>query len=213
MNVLSVNVGIPTTITWGNRTFETGIYKHPTTDRLSVTNLNLSGDAQADLTVHGGLDKAVYAYDTAHYSFWQQHLPSRTDWSPGLFGENLTTAGLLDDEVRIGDVFRIGTVLLRAVQPRFPCFKLNARFDDRLMAKRFSDAGRCGIYFRVVEEGHIQAGDAIERIEEAAEGVTIRDVAIWYFGQTTDADALERLYALPHLPNRLKNSFRRKRLG
>lgn len=213
MNVLSVNVGTPTTITWGNRTFETSIYKHPTTDRLPVTTLNLTGDAQADLSVHGGLDKAVYAYDADHYAFWQQQVSTRTDWSPGLFGENLTTTGLLDDDVRIGDVFQIGTVTLRAVQPRLPCFKLNARFDDRLMAKKFSDAVRCGIYFRVVEEGHVQAGDAIERVEQAPDAITIRDVADWYLNNTADADALKRLYALPHLPNRLKNSFRRKRLG
>lgn len=213
MNVLSVNVGTPKTITWGNRTFETSIYKYPTTDRIPVTTLNLTGDTQADLTVHGGLDKAVYAYDAAHYAFWQQQLPTRTDWSPGLFGENLTTTGLVDENVRIGDVFRMGTVLLRAVQPRLPCFKLNARFDDRLMAKRFSDAVRCGIYFRVVQEGHVQVGDAIERVEEAADAVTIRDVADWYLNKTADADALKRLYDLPHLPNRLKNLFRRKRLG
>ena len=209
MNVLSVNVGTPTTITWGGRTFETSIYKYPINDRLSVTTLNLTGDAQADLTVHGGLDKAVYAYDAIHYTFWQQQLPVRTDWSPGLFGENLTTTGLRDDEVRIGDVFRIGTVLLRSVQPRFPCFKLNARFDDRLMAKKFSDAVRCGIYFRVVEEGHIRVGDTIELVEEAAEGVTIRDVAAWYFGKTTDPDALQQLTELRYLPKRLKNQFKR----
>ena len=118
----------------------------------------------------------------------------------------------MDDAVRIGDVFRIGTVRLRAVQPRLPCFKLNARFDDRHMVKRFSNAVRCGIYFRVLEEGHVQAGDGIEQIEQAPDAITIRDVADWYLNRTADADALRRLYALPHLPNRLKNSFRRKRL-
>lgn len=213
MTLLSVNVGTPKTITWGGRTFETSIYKYPTTDRLFVTTLNLTGDAQADLSVHGGPDKAVYAYDADHYTFWQQRLTQRTDWSPGLFGENLTTTGLLDEDVRIGDVFRIGTVVLRAVQPRLPCFKLNARFDDRLMAKKFGDAVRCGIYFRVVEEGHVQAGDTIERVEEAPGDITIRDVADWYLNKTADADAMKRLYALPHLPNRLKNLFRRKGLS
>ncbi len=209
MHVSSVNVGTPATITWGGRTFQTSIYKYPTTDQLPVTTLNLAGDEQADLTVHGGLDKAVYAYDAAHYDYWQEQLPTRTDWAPGLFGENLTTVGLLDDEVRIGDVFQIGTVQLRAVQPRFPCFKLNARFDDRLMAKKFSDAVRCGIYFRVVQEGHIQVGDSIKLIDEAPDAVTIRDVANWYFGKTTDANALQRLLALPHLPKGLKSQFRR----
>lgn len=209
MTVLSVNIGTPTTITWGGRTFSTGIFKHPTTDRLSVSALNLLGDAQADLTVHGGPDKAVYAYDADHYAYWRQHLPTRTDWPYGLFGENLTTTGLLDDEVRIGDVFQIGTVKLWAVQPRFPCYKLNARFDDRLMTKRFSDAGRCGIYFRVVDEGHVQAGDGIQLVDEAPDAVTIRDIADWYLGKPTNADALRRLLALPHLPQGLKKQFKR----
>lgn len=212
MHIVSVNVGQPATVTWGGREFETSIYKHPTPNRLAVTKRNVAGDAQADRKVHGGPDKAVYAYDWAHYAFWQKQLPARTDWPNGLFGENLTTEGLPDDTVRIGDVLRIGTVLLRAVQPRLPCFKLNARFDDPLMAKRFSDAVRCGIYFRVLEEGHVRAGDAIEPIEQAPDAVTIRDVADWYLNRTADADALRRLYALPHLPNRLKFSFRRKGL-
>lgn len=209
MHIVSVNVGLPLTVNWGGRTFQTSIYKYPTASRLPVTTLNLAGDAQADLTVHGGLDKAVYAYDSAHYAYWQQQLPTRTDWPYGLFGENLTTVGLLDDEVRIGDVFQIGTARLRAVQPRFPCFKLNARFDDRLMTKRFGDAGRCGIYFQIVEEGDLQVGDTIERIDQAPEGVTIRDVADWYLGKTGDADVLHRILNLPYLPNRLKSQFRR----
>lgn len=213
MYTVSVNVGQPTTVTWGGREFETSIFKQPTPNRLAVTKLNVAGDAQADRSVHGGPDKAVYAYDVAHYAFWREQLPSRADWGYGLFGENLTTEGLLDNDVRIGDVFRIGTALLRAVQPRLPCFKLNARFDDRGMAKRFGDAVRCGIYFRVVEEGHVRAGDTIERVEQAPDAVTIRDVADWYLNRTADADALRRLYALPHLPNRLKFLFRRKRLG
>ncbi len=212
MHIVSVNVGQPATVTWGGRTFETSIDKRPTADRLAVTKLNMVGDAQADLAVHGGIDKAVYAYDRAHYAFWQGQLPNRLGWANGLFGENLTTDGLPDETVRIGDVFRVGTVRLRAVQPRLPCFKLNARFDDRHMVKRFSNAVRCGIYFRVLEEGHVQAGDGIEQIEQAPDAITIRDVADWYLNRTADADALRRLYALPHLPNRLKNSFRRKRL-
>ncbi|GAB3552650.1 MOSC domain-containing protein [Spirosoma fluminis] len=209
MEVLSVNVGTPATITWGGRVIETGIYKQPTPDKLAVTSLNIAGDAQADLTVHGGLDKAVYAYDVAHYAYWQEQLPVRTDWSHGLFGENLTTAGLLDDDVCIGDLYRIGSVTLRAVQPRFPCYKLNARFDDRLMARKFSEAVRCGIYFRVAEGGCLQQGDRIQLLEQSPYPVTIRDVADWYLGKTTDQDALQALLALPHLPAKLKSQFKR----
>jgi MOSC domain-containing protein YiiM len=209
MKILSVNVGTPTTLTWGGRVIETGIYKQPTAEQLAVTSLNISGDAQADLTVHGGLDKAIYAYDVAHYVYWQEQLPMRTDWGYGLFGENLTTTSLVDSDVRVGDVYQIGSAKLRAVQPRFPCYKLNARFDDRLMAKKFSDAVRCGIYFRVVEEGHLQQGDSIQLIEQSRYSITIRDVADWYLGKTTDQDALQALLALPHLPTKLKSQFKR----
>ncbi len=210
MHLVSVNVGQPITLTWNGQTFETGIYKQPTADRLSVTTLNLAGDAQADLKVHGGLDKAVYAYDAAHYEFWQRQLPARTDWTYGLFGENLTTTGLFDDQVYVGDVFRMGTVVLRAVQPRLPCYKLNARFDDRQMVKKFTEAGRCGIYFRVVEEGFVQVGDVIECVDRSPDAVTIQNVADCYMGKPTGSDLPVRLLALPHLPGRLKNRFRRR---
>ena len=156
MQVLSVNVGLPRVLTWQGRPIRTAIFKQPVTGPVALAGDNLAGDAQADLRVHGGPDKAVYAYDATHYAAWRALLPAWTDWTPGLFGENLTTDGLLETAVRVGDVFGLGTARLRAVQPRQPCYKLNARFNDGGMAARFARLGRPGIYFRVEEPGTVR---------------------------------------------------------
>lgn len=208
--VVSVNVGLPQEVEWQGKSFTTSIYKSPVNTRLWVDKLNISGDQQADLTVHGGPDKAVYAYDLAHYSYWQQQL-NRADWPLGLFGENLTTEGLPDHEVYIGAVYRVGTALLQVAQPRFPCFKLNARFEDRNMVKKFSDARRCGIYFRVLEEGHVQAGGPIELIEEPDKTLSISDVVEVYFSRNADTEQMDHLVAHPYLAKNLRNHFKRFR--
>lgn len=207
MQVLSVNVGLPQTIEWGGRVIRTAIFKQPTAGSVSLAPLNLAGDQQADLTVHGGPDKAVYAYDTAHYHAWQQLLPDRADWTPGLFGENLTTEGLREEQVRIGDVFGIGTARLRAVQPRVPCYKLNVRFDDPGMVGRFARLGRSGIYFRVIEPGVVRAGDAIELLEDAATSITIQIVAQLLHTRVVEPELLAAVVELPHLPQSLKWHF------
>jgi MOSC domain-containing protein YiiM len=206
MNILSVNVGLPRSVEWGGRTITTAIFKYPIEGPVSLEPLNFVGDRQADLTVHGGPDKAVYAYDTAHYAHWQ-HQIERDDWAPGLFGENLTTEGLLESEVRIGDLFRAGSALLRAVQPRFPCYKLNVRFDDSGMTRRFAREGRSGIYFRVVEPGTVQAGDEITLIEAADTTITIQTVSEIVLTRKADKDVFANLLTLPHLPNSLKRMF------
>jgi MOSC domain-containing protein YiiM len=203
MHILSVNVGLPRPVVWGGRTITTGIFKHPVAEPVLIESLNLVGDRQADLTVHGGPDKAVYAYDNAHYGYWQNQI-DHDEWSPGLFGENLTTEGLLESEVRIGDLFRIGSALLRAVQPRFPCYKLNVRFNDPGMVRQFARSGRTGIYFRVVEPGVVQAGDAIILIEEADTTITIQAIAEFILTRKADAGLLDTVVNLPHLPDSLK---------
>ncbi|WP_210522146.1 MOSC domain-containing protein [Hymenobacter terricola] len=206
MQLLSVNVGLPRTIEWHGRAITTAIFKQPVTGSVALAPLNLAGDQQADLRVHGGPDKAVYAYDMAHYAAWRAELPAWTDWTPGLFGENLTTEGLPDAVVRIGDVFGVGTARLRAVQPRQPCHKLNLRFDDPGMVHRFAQLNRPGIYFRVLEPGIVRAGDAFELLEAAATDLTIPVVARLLLTQPTpaDADLRTQAVALPHLPEGLK---------
>lgn len=199
MQLLSVNVGRPRTIEWNGRAITTAIFKQPVAGPVALAGVNLAGDQQADLNVHGGPNKAVYAYDAAHYAYWRQQL-ARPDWPPGLFGENLTTEGLPDAVVRVGDLFGIGTARLRAVQPRQPCYKLNARFGDAGMAARFTQAGRAGIYFRVEQPGTVRAGDAIELLEAAATDITIEVLTQLSFGPNPNADLLAAAAVLPHLP-------------
>src|SRR5438270_7187830 len=163
MRVISVNVGLPREVDWQGRRVRTGIFKAPVAGHVALRRHNLTGDAQADLTVHGGRDKAVYAYPVEHYDFWREQLPSR-ELPFGVFGENLTTEGLREDEVRIGDEFAIGTARLVVTQPRMPCYKLGLRFGDPQMPKRFVAHRRPGIYFAVVEEGEIGSGDGSERV-------------------------------------------------
>lgn len=207
MRILSVNVGLPRSVEWGGRMITTGIFKQPVAGPVSLGLLNFAGDGQADLTVHGGPDKAVYAYDYSHYTYWR-HQIARNNWTPGLFGENLTTDCLLESEVRIGDLFRVGSALLRAVQPRLPCYKLNVRFADPGMTRHFAHAGRSGIYFRVVEPGAVQAGDAMTLLEVANTDITIQTVSQIILNRQSDADLLAQLVALPHLPDSLKRMFR-----
>jgi MOSC domain-containing protein YiiM len=207
MQLLSLNVGRPRVLNWHGREIKTAIFKQPVAGPVALAGVNLSGDEQADLRVHGGLDKAVYAYDVTHYAAWRALLPNWTDWTPGLFGENLTTDGLLETAVRVGDVFGLGTARLRAVQPRQPCYKLNVRFNDGGMAARFVQVGRPGIYFRVEAPGTVQAGDALILLEAAPTRVTIQDLAQLLTARLVDADQLADVLALPHLPAEMRRQL------
>ncbi len=159
--LISVNVGVPRTIHRNGEEVTTGIFKEPVDGRVLLRRLNLDGDRQADLSVHGGVNKAVYAYPSEHYAYWRKQLPDvELPW--GMFGENLTTEGLREEETHIGDRFRIGSALLIVTQPRLPCFKLGLKFGRDDMPKRFLASQRTGFYLAVVEEGEIGAGDAIE---------------------------------------------------
>jgi MOSC domain-containing protein YiiM len=149
MRVVSVNVGTPREIEWRGQLIETGIFKEPVEGRVAVKPLNLRGDRQADLTVHGGESKAVYAYPHEHYAFWKRELDLTTQLSPGSFGENLTVTGFAEDDVRIGERWRIGTCELAVTEPRVPCFKLAAKFQRADMIRRFLASRRSGWYLRV----------------------------------------------------------------
>jgi MOSC domain-containing protein YiiM len=163
VRLVSVNVGTVRVVEWNGEPLETGIFKEPVAGPVRVHVTNLEGDRQADLTVHGGVDKAVYAYPSEHYPFWRDRL-QRTDLGWGMFGENLTTEGLDEASVRIGDVFAIGTVELEVSQPRMPCKKLNMKFGRNDMGKHFLRSGRLGFYFRVRREGVLEAGDTATRV-------------------------------------------------
>jgi MOSC domain-containing protein YiiM len=175
MKVLSVNVGRPRDTEWRTEMVQTAIYKAPVSGPVAVTGLNIAGDQQADLSVHGGPAKAVYAYPSEHYAFWREELPGvALPW--GAFGENLTTEGLLETALRVGDMLRIGTTELVVTQPRMPCFKLNVHFQRPDMVKRFMPAGRTGFYLAVVKEGHLGAGDPLDLVPTDEHAISVAEV-------------------------------------
>jgi MOSC domain-containing protein YiiM len=207
MHVISVNVGRPRDVEWHGRTVRTSIWKDPVQGPVRVTSLNLEGDEQSDLSVHGGRDKAVYAYPAEHYEYWRQELGiDALPW--GAFGENLTTAGIVEREIGIGDTIRIGSVDLVVTQPRMPCFKLGIRFGRDDMVKRFLHSGRSGFYFAVVREGEMTAGDSIERLSRDNHGVTVAAVAALDSG-VFDPDLARRALAVPALAESWKRHLRK----
>jgi MOSC domain-containing protein YiiM len=211
MKILSVNVSLPRPVSWRGRRIMTGIFKEPVEARVAVRRHNLDGDGQADLSVHGGPDKAVYAYPSEHYPFWRREL--ELDSLPcGAFGENLTTEGWWEDEVYVGDRFRAGTAELVVTQPRMPCFKLAMKFDRDDIVERFLASERPGIYFAIVEEGELAAGDALERIHEDPNHVTVVDVVRLYLDRDgkSDPDLLRRAAAVEALAAGWRDHFRKR---
>lgn len=174
MKVLSVNVGLPRIVEYNGEPVATAIFKEPVSGRVAVGGANLEGDRQADLRVHGGYSKAVYVYPSEHYQFWRDELPD-VSFAFGNFGENLTTEGLLERDVRSGDRLRIGTAEFIVTQPRSPCFKLNIRFGRNDMIKRFVRAGRSGFYLAIEKTGHLGEGDQIAFVTKAESTETIED--------------------------------------
>jgi MOSC domain-containing protein YiiM len=194
--VVSVNVGEPRHLLVGNLSVVTAIFKSPVEGRVAIRGNNLDGDRQADLTVHGGKYKAVYLYPSEHYSYWARELPG-VELPFGSFGENLTTAGLLEESTRIGDQFRIGSAVLQVTQPRMPCYKLGIRFERPDMVKKFWISGRPGIYFSVVEEGELGAGDIIEQVAAGPEDLTVADVVRLFRGEENDPVKLRNALKAP----------------
>ena len=209
MKLLSVCVGRPRDVTWRGQAVRTSIWKTPVEGRVAVSKLNLQGDQQSDLTVHGGVDKAVYVYPREHYAAWQSELPE-LDFPWGAFGENLTTEGLLEDQIQIGDRLRVGSAEFIVTQPRMPCYKLGVRFDRPDMVKRFLHSKRSGFYLAVLREGEVAAGDAIEFIDRQTSGVTITDIVDLYIADSVNQDLLRRAAEVPALPESWKDYFRKR---
>lgn len=206
MKVISVNVGLPREVMWKGKTVTTGIFKEPVAGRVALDTLNLAGDRQADLRVHGGSDKAVYVYPVEHYDYWRGELPG-VELPFGAFGENLTVEGLLENEINIGDRFRIGTAELVVRQPRLPCYKLAVKFQRDDIIKRFLDSGRTGFYFAVTREGDVSAGDQIEILSRDQNGVTVPDIVRLYLDGDEDPDGLARAASVDALPDNWKTHF------
>lgn len=207
MKLISVNVGLPRLLSWQGATFKTGIFKNPVQGKVMLRSTNLDGDRQADLTVHGGPNKAVYAYPGEHYPAWQLELPDQTrSW--GAFGENFTTEGLLESQVYVGDRFEIGGATLRVTTPRLPCFKLAAKFQRDDIIKRFVKNGRCGFYFSVIKEGEVAAGDETRLIDREASTLSIAEVNELYTSASPDPEKLERSLDVQYLPESWRDRFR-----
>ncbi|MCZ6819550.1 MAG: MOSC domain-containing protein [Calditrichaeota bacterium] len=183
MKLLSVNVSLPKEVQNNGKTMTTGIFKEPVKKRVMLRTMNLDGDGQADLVGHGGIYKAVYVYSIENYEYWKSEL-GRNDFTYGQFGENFTVAGMLEDEIHIGDVFRVGGALVEVTQPRVPCAKLGFKMGMAKFPKLFLQNSRVGFYLRVLEEGEVGAGDVIERVKVDAERMTVREINhLLYFDQ------------------------------
>jgi MOSC domain-containing protein YiiM len=206
MKVLSVNVGLPREVVSKGKSVTTAIFKDPIEGRVQIRTLNLDGDRQADLTVHGGVDKAVYAYPAEHYDYWRRELPDmELPW--GMFGENLTVEGMFEDELNIGDRFQIGSAELMVKQPRLPCYKLAVKFRRDDIIKRFLDSGRTGFYFAVLKEGDVGAGDSIEMLSGDNNGLTVAGLTRLYLDHERDIETLQKALRVEALPDSWKAYF------
>ena len=204
MKLLSINVALPKVVAANGQHVETGIFKQPVSGQVKLGELNIEGDGQADLSVHGGLDKAVYVYSWKNVEYWKNFL-KREDLHPGSFGENLTVDELLDTEVCLGDQFEIGTARFLVTQPRLPCFKLGITMGHADFVKTFHKSGRNGFYLRVLQEGAISAGDTIRRIaNDNPATITVAEFVNIYRTRNATPEKLLRLADLPALPNSWK---------
>jgi MOSC domain-containing protein YiiM len=209
MKLISVNVGLPRDIEWRGTKVRTSIWKTAAEGRVRVNRLNLEGDAQSDLSVHGGPEKAVYAYPSEHYEYWRREFPGM-DLRWGAFGENFTTEGILEGDVRIGDSLRVGSAEFRVTQPRMPCYKLGARFGRDDMVKRFLRSGRMGFYLAVIREGEVTRGDSIEFTDRSNHDVTVADIGALYTHDADNQNLLRRAVELPTLPDSWRDYFRKR---
>ena len=209
MKLISLNVGLPRIVESNGEPVTTGIFKEPKQGSVMLRTLNLDGDRQADLTVHGGISKAVYGYPVEHYEFWKRELPDM-EFPFGMFGENLTTEGLLEDSLNVGDRFRIGEAELMVTEPRMPCYKLGIKFGRTDIIRKFLQSRRTGFYFAVVKEGEVEAGDEIELLSRDINDITIADITRLYAFEKDDLDTLRRAVKLEALSDSWREYFQKE---
>ena len=207
--IISINVGLPRIVMSDGKPISTGIFKEPVAGRVMLRTLNLDGDRQADLSVHGGPSKAVYAYPCQHYEYWKREFPEmKLPW--GMFGENFTTAGLFESELNIGDKFQVGSAIVMVTEPRLPCYKLGIKFGRSDIVKRFLASERTGFYFAVLREGDVGAADRIELIERTQGGVNINQIVQLYTREKHNTALLRRVIATEPLPEGWKTYFQHR---
>lgn len=209
MKLISLNVGLPRIVESNGEPVTTGIFKEPKQGPVMLRKLNLDGDRQADLTVHGGVSKAVYGYPVEHYEFWRRELPDM-ELPFGMFGENFTTEGLREDTLNVGDRFRIGEAELMVSEPRLPCYKLGIKFGRSDILRRFLQSRRTGFYFAVVKEGQVEAGDEIELLSRDSNNITIADITRVYAFEKDDVDTLRRAVKLEALSESWREYFQKQ---
>lgn len=212
MKLNSLNVARPRLATYRGQTVNTGIFKQPVTGPIALRTLNLDGDRQADLLVHGGPFKAVYGYPSEHYEFWNAELlGANLPW--GMFGENFTTEGLLESELHIGDRLLIGSAIVMVRQPRIPCYKLALKFQRNDILQRFLSSGRSGFYFSVEQEGTVQAGDTFEFLSRALLDITIAEMNRLFVDDKYNQDLLNKAMTSSALPEDWRDYFRKRMEG
>src|SRR5205807_4637062 len=206
MKVISLNVGLPRLVLRNDEPVSTGIFKEPVIGRVMLRTLNLDGDRQADLSVHGGPSKAVYVYRSEHYEFWKSEFPEMNlPW--GMFGENFTTTGLCETEINIGDTFLIGAAEVMVTEPRMPCYKLGIRFGRTDIIKRFLQSERSGFYLAVLKEGEVGAGDEFEPLARDAHNVKVSDITRLYAREKHNVELLRRAIEVEALPDSWRSYF------
>ena len=209
MKVVSVSVGLPREVSVNGKSVLTGIFKQPVEGRVVVRRLNLDGDRQADLSVHGGPSKAVYVYPSEHYEYWKHELPEmKLPW--GMFGENFTSAGLFEQELNIGDKYSVGSAVVMVTEPRMPCYKLGIKFGRADIVKKFLASERTGFYFAVLQEGEVGADDPIELIEASKRNVKVTDITLLYTREKRNAGLLHRAMEVEALPESWKSYFQHR---
>jgi MOSC domain-containing protein YiiM len=206
MKIISISVGRPRLVMSNGNPVSTAIFKQAVSGPLMLRRLNLDGDRQADLSVHGGISKAVYAYPNEHYQFWRTELPE-LELNPGMFGENFTSEGLFEGETNVGDRFRVGEAELMATEPRLPCYKLGIRFGRTDIIKRFLQSRRTGIYFSVVKEGMVEAGNQVELLSRDPNNISIADITRVFAFEKDDVATLRRLVKLEPLSESWREHF------
>ncbi len=208
MKIIATNIGKPTTIFWNGKEEKTGIYKYPTSEPITLEKEVVANDTIANRKVHGGPDKACYLYSANHYPYWKDQYPNLS-WDWGMFGENLSIEEMDDAQIRIGDVFQLGTALVQVSQPREPCYKLGVRFGDQEILRQFIEYGNPGTYVRVLEEGKVAAGDTLKLVEASKNPLTITQFFNLLFTREKDQELLQLAINNEALPQRKRDKLKR----